>query len=211
MEYAIIFDDGSGAYLSHHGVAGMKWGVHNEETKQKYGEIHSAKEAKGAVKELNKLDKKRAVEAGKNIDARKAVTRYTAKAIKADNKGNERKFDKYMSKAEKYGEKLEESKKNIDAIDKQTSSIVKSIDRGGYSVSMKSVRRSTLTTGQKVAQGLMATATMSLGGVAATHNRYVDGTKYKFSKKNSSSDNRTSKKSPNYSQYETATAVAKKK
>lgn len=30
---------GSDGYLSHHGVTGMKWGVHNLETKFKYGEI----------------------------------------------------------------------------------------------------------------------------------------------------------------------------
>ena len=31
--------DEPGSYLAHHGVLGMKWGVHNEETMRKYGEI----------------------------------------------------------------------------------------------------------------------------------------------------------------------------
>jgi len=39
MDIYMKFDDGSEAYLSHYGVAGMKWGVHNEETKRKYGEL----------------------------------------------------------------------------------------------------------------------------------------------------------------------------
>ena len=36
MGYLITFEDGSDAYLSHHGIKGMKWGVWNEETKQRY-------------------------------------------------------------------------------------------------------------------------------------------------------------------------------
>ncbi len=36
MEYVVHFDDGSEAYLAHHGVMGMKWGVRNAETQAKY-------------------------------------------------------------------------------------------------------------------------------------------------------------------------------
>lgn len=36
MQYRITFDDGSTAYLEHHGVMGMKWGVRNAETQAKY-------------------------------------------------------------------------------------------------------------------------------------------------------------------------------
>ena len=36
MEYAISFSDGSSAYLAHHGVKGMRWGVRNAETLARY-------------------------------------------------------------------------------------------------------------------------------------------------------------------------------
>lgn len=38
MDIKFTFEDGSEAYLQHYGVLGMKWGVHNAETKAKYGE-----------------------------------------------------------------------------------------------------------------------------------------------------------------------------
>ena len=37
MAYKLTFEDGSEAYLEHHGIKGMKWGVWNAETKAKYG------------------------------------------------------------------------------------------------------------------------------------------------------------------------------
>lgn len=37
MPFLVHFVDGKEAYLSHHGVKGMKWGVWNEETQEKYG------------------------------------------------------------------------------------------------------------------------------------------------------------------------------
>lgn len=36
MLYILTFEDGSSAFLAHHGVKGMKWGVWNEETKARY-------------------------------------------------------------------------------------------------------------------------------------------------------------------------------
>lgn len=36
MEYKLTFQDGSSAYLAHHGVKGMHWGVQNADTQAKY-------------------------------------------------------------------------------------------------------------------------------------------------------------------------------
>ena len=36
MEFKVTFEDGSSAYLEHHGVMGMHWGVRNAETQAKY-------------------------------------------------------------------------------------------------------------------------------------------------------------------------------
>lgn len=37
------------AFLAHHGTKGMKWGVHNDETKRKYGELGAGAAAGGGV------------------------------------------------------------------------------------------------------------------------------------------------------------------
>ena len=47
--YKLTFEDGSEAYLSHHGVKGMKWGVRNEETKARY-------DRQGLIRNAKKLD-----------------------------------------------------------------------------------------------------------------------------------------------------------
>lgn len=36
MRYLVTFDDGSSAFLAHHGVKGMKWGKWNKETRERY-------------------------------------------------------------------------------------------------------------------------------------------------------------------------------
>lgn len=49
MEYRLTFADGSEAYLEHHGIKGMKWGVWNAETRARYA--HTVKESgKAALK-----------------------------------------------------------------------------------------------------------------------------------------------------------------
>lgn len=51
MDYLVTFDDGSSAFLSHHGTKGMKWGVWNEETKAKYKSAGNVPSGGGYIKE----------------------------------------------------------------------------------------------------------------------------------------------------------------
>lgn len=55
MDFLFTFQDGS-KVLAHYGIKGMKWGVHNEDTKQKYGEAGSASSFAGGGGSLNEDD-----------------------------------------------------------------------------------------------------------------------------------------------------------
>lgn len=56
MDYKFTFQDGSEAYLAHHGVKGMKWGVWNEETRAKM-QGGTSREAKKYMKGYDKYQK----------------------------------------------------------------------------------------------------------------------------------------------------------
>lgn len=58
MDYILTFEDGSDAYLFHHGIKGMKWGVRNAETLAKYGQGGGAKPSKREVKRAIKESRK---------------------------------------------------------------------------------------------------------------------------------------------------------
>lgn len=99
MNYIVTFDDGTSAYLEHHGTKGMKWGVHNEETKIKYGE-------------LRKGDRNSAFERGENYSRKQGKAfvkreKLTNKAAKAKEAGNLKKYSKLSNKAEKANYKYE--------------------------------------------------------------------------------------------------------
>ena len=56
MDYLVHFEDGSSAYLAHHGVKGQKWGVWNDETARRYkGGSQRAAYFKKAVEAGSKL------------------------------------------------------------------------------------------------------------------------------------------------------------
>lgn len=99
MDYLITFDDGTSAYLEHFGVKGMKWGVHNDETKVKYGE-------------LRKGDRNSAFGRGENYSRKEGNAfvkreKLTNKAAKAKEAGNLKKYSKLTNKAEKANYKYE--------------------------------------------------------------------------------------------------------
>lgn len=58
MEYHITFTDGSDAFLAHHGVKGMKWGVRNEETLARYLSGERSKKTKSLIAKNEGYQKK---------------------------------------------------------------------------------------------------------------------------------------------------------
>lgn len=93
MEYLVTFDDGSSAFLAHHGVKGMKWGRWNAETKAKYG--MDAPQGGGAVDEEDEEDEKND-EKAKQLDAEKFGYENTSAGRKAayDELGFNRKWSR---------------------------------------------------------------------------------------------------------------------
>ncbi len=86
MEYKFTFEDGSKAYLAHHGVKNMHWGVRNAETQRKYqtgngGQVDLQKRkrkgsGKGGSSRLQSLNKQLtavAKAASKKVKAKKKV------------------------------------------------------------------------------------------------------------------------------------------
>lgn len=101
MDYLITFEDGSEAYLAHHGIKGMHWGVHNEETKQKYGEVGGKGGFDSKINRLERYDAK-AVKYGAKRD--KIIARRTARFNRSARAG------KLMAKASKYRMKQQKAK-----------------------------------------------------------------------------------------------------
>lgn len=103
MDYILTFEDGSDAYLSHHGVKGMKWGVWNEETKARHtgGKFKQKRDLEKAANQQYKKDVQKAKEEYKKAKA-------SSKGIKnrADNvsKYNSALWDaQYKRDVETYG------------------------------------------------------------------------------------------------------------
>lgn len=55
QSYIVTFEDGSEAYLEHHGVKGMKWGVWNAETRARRAGAKAEKAGRKALDAYNKL------------------------------------------------------------------------------------------------------------------------------------------------------------
>lgn len=66
MPYKLTFEDGSSAYLEHHGIKGMKWGIWNAETQARYAE--EGKTAPGGGLSDEDIEKLEEAEKRKNED-----------------------------------------------------------------------------------------------------------------------------------------------
>ena len=89
MEYTVSFADGSTAYLAHHGVKGMHWGVRNAETLARYaggdsGSKPTKREVKKAIRQSKREHRKATGEwrtTGQNMSR---VTKEHRKAVDSD-------------------------------------------------------------------------------------------------------------------------------
>lgn len=117
MDCLIHFKNGTDAYLAHHGVKGMKWGVWNEETKQKKLGSHSSKrEVKRAIKESRKAYNKETGKTGLAAMGAKNIGRETEKVSQAHKKALRE--DEALAKSNKKLDKL--SKKAEEAAEQET-------------------------------------------------------------------------------------------
>jgi hypothetical protein len=103
MDYILTFEDGSDAYLSHHGVKGMKWGVRNAETKAKYSG-GGFKQRRQLEKEANEQYKKDVRKAKEDYKQAKTSADTIAKRINNRTKyANDIKDAQYKRDVETYG------------------------------------------------------------------------------------------------------------
>lgn len=93
MDYLLTYEDGSSAYLAHHGTKGMKWGVWNAETAARYGGESGAKRFNKDMSNLAKQDR-RISKYGSKRDAIQRQVEASAKSAK-----NQQKLAKYKRKA----------------------------------------------------------------------------------------------------------------
>lgn len=182
LMYKFTFEDGSETYLEHHGVKGMHWGEWNSETAARYrGGNSSVSGAKKTVRQLNALDKRKAIETGKEREADKQADRYLAKAEKSQQRGNTNAFMKNVNKSLKYTDKATSHMNAKLGIEKTQKDLLNKVKKEGYTVSMKDVRRSTLTNGEKALQIALNGAAAAAGSpVLAMYNKTTPGTKYKL-------------------------------
>jgi hypothetical protein len=143
MDYILTFEDGSDAYLSHHGVKGMKWGVRNAETLKRYASgpgRMGRKDAKKAAqlkyaygaRSRTAREKHNAVVSSRK---KKLGENYTKEYDKAYSKVNHEKLaykaEKRLAKDRKLASKSDEGAKTISKVGGTVGSIAGSVIVGG--------------------------------------------------------------------------------
>jgi tRNA G26 N,N-dimethylase Trm1 len=148
MGYEIIVKSGE---LYHHGIAGQKWGVQNGPPYPLSAADHKAV-VKSAKKQLNKLDQQRAEQKYQYSKSKRAQTiaERTGDSIKVE---SEIKKQKELEKSIKDGEK-------------EVQSIIKDLEKNGYEVTTKSIRRN--VSNQDPAVAFVMTAATTIGFNALT-------------------------------------------
>lgn len=180
----IFHGDFYGNELYHYGVIGMKWGVRRYQNSD--GSLTPAGKAHQArlySRELNAKDKS-------TIRVKRRVKEADANAanleIRAKRTSNLSKKLDYETKAKNYRNSVSEERKAIEKNQKEIDALVKKIQKEGYSVNSKDVRRSSNTGADYAKALLLDSATVSVGALVGAPfvplfvpGHTVEGKKYK--------------------------------
>ena len=178
--------------LEHHGIPGMKWGVRRFQNsdgsltaagQKRYGSgsILNRQGARSMTRHLNKLDKGYANVAARQQADQYRVARYSRKRNKALAKGNEKKAEKFQSKAMKSALRAAQAGKNKKAIENLQWRIMAKAARKGFTTNSYAVKRSGQDGKTRVA-GLLAGPIGTLAYSARMKGRNVisaDGQQFK--------------------------------
>lgn len=148
MDYKLTFEDGSSAFLSHHGTDGMKWGVWNPDTREKYRAnpallpqtvAAAGKLAGEAIKKIATISQEKKTESGANN-----VDDVATSVIRGDyGNGEERRqkltsagydYDNVQSRVNDiiYGKASSESSSKENPESGDADSITRNVIRGDY-------------------------------------------------------------------------------
>lgn len=145
--------------LYHHGILGQKWGHRYGPPYPLSGSKHSALEkkkgwkksindpdsAKGYAKRLNKYDKDKAKYAYNTFKAKRAANEYDKRMHKALQKGKTVQAEKNKIKRDrelaKHKDQIEFNERQVKAIKKETSRLLKDAKRKGYTINSKATIR----------------------------------------------------------------------